>query len=89
MGGLGRRSSRLGRGVYGGDWFWRIGVLGGAFLLNGLVFEFKSTRSGVLPKLGGFAFCSASLEREHVGLDMWKAWRKKGPLYNRCICMGV
>jgi hypothetical protein len=52
-------------------------VLGGVFLLNGLVFEFKSTRAGVRPKLGGFAFGSASLEREHVGLDMWKTWRKK------------
>jgi hypothetical protein len=52
-------------------------VLGGVFLLNGLVFEFKSLRAGVRPKLGGFAFGSASLERQHVGLDMWKPWRKK------------
>ena len=52
-------------------------MLGGVFLLNGLVFEFKSTRAGVRPKLGAFAFGSASLEREHVGLDMRKPWRKK------------
>ena len=78
MGGLGRRSSRLGRGVYGEGWFWRIGVLGGVFLLSGLVFEFKSTGAGVRPKFGGFAFGSASLEREHVGLHMWETWRKKG-----------
>jgi hypothetical protein len=47
-------------------------VLGGVFLLSGLVFEFKSTGAGVRPKFGGFAFGLASLEREHVGLHMWK-----------------
>lgn len=35
----GRLLSRWARGVYGGDWFWRIVVLGGASLGSGSVLE--------------------------------------------------
>lgn len=43
----GRLLSKLERGVSGGVWFWRIAVLGGAFLESGSVLDFLHVSWGV------------------------------------------
>lgn len=45
MGGHGKPLSKLGKGAFGEAWSWPIGVPGGVFLQNGLVFEGRENSS--------------------------------------------